>query len=170
MSLPLTQVVNRHSDAKLNDIELSNFLIPERVEVQWQMSSKKRLLESIASLLTKGNAGLDKKTIFQILTERERLGSTGIGKGVALPHGRVNSLDQVIGAFAVLDSPLDYEAVDKQPVNLVFALLVPAEANEEHLRILAHLAKLFNEPELRKKLKTTRSAAEAYRILTDWKF
>ncbi len=168
MSLPLTQVVNRHSGTKLNDTKINNFLTPERVEVHWQVSSKKRLLESIAALLTKGNAGLDKKTIFQILTERERLGSTGIGEGVALPHGRVNSLDQVIGAFAVLDSALDYDAVDKQPVNLVFALLVPAEANEEHLRILAHLAKLFNETGLRRKLKTTRSAAEAYRILTDW--
>ncbi len=170
MSLPLTQVVNRYADAKLNDIDINSFLTPERVEVHWQVSSKKRLLESVASLLTKGNAGLDKKTLFQILTERERLGSTGIGKGVALPHGRVNSLDQVIGAFAVLDSPLDYDAVDKQPVNLVFALLVPVEANEEHLRILAHLAKLFNEATLRKKLKTTRSATEAYRILTDWQF
>jgi len=169
MNVPLTQVFNRHFDTKLSGIEISDFLVPERVEVQWQMSSKKRLLESIASLLTKGDPRLDKKTVFQILIERERLGSTGIGQGVALPHGRVNSLDRVIGAFVVMDSPLDYDSVDKQPVTLVFGLLVPADANEEHLKILAHLAKLFNETKLREQLKTSTSASEAYQVLTEWR-
>lgn len=166
MSISLARVANRHSDSQLSEIEISHFLAPERVEVHWQASSKKRLLEGISNLLVKGDARLDRKTVFQILIERERLGSTGIGKGVALPHGRVNSLEQVIGAFAVLDSSLEYESADGKPVNLVFALLVPAQANEEHLRILAHLAKLFDENELREKLKKSATAAEAYEILT----
>lgn len=169
MTVPLSQVANRHLNSKVSNIDISNFLIPERVEVGWQISSKKRLLENIASLLLKGNAQLDRKTLFQILTERERLGSTGIGKGVALPHGRVNSLAQVIGAFAVLDPPLEFDAADSLPVNLVFALLVPAEANEEHLRILAHLAKLFSEDEIRKQLASAASADQAYELLTSWR-
>ncbi len=166
MSTSLARVVNRHSVSQLSDIDISHFLAPERVEVHWQVSSKKRLLEGISNLLIKGDARLDRKTVFHILIERERLGSTGIGKGVALPHGRVNSLEQVIGALAVLDTPLEYEAADAKPVNLVFALLVPAQANEEHLRILAHLAKLFSDTDLRERLQKSPSPAEAYEILT----
>lgn len=153
----------------LNDFQISDYLTPQRVETRCQISSKKRLLEKVAALLMKGHPELDRKMVFQILTERERLGSTGIGDGVAIPHGRVNGLDQPIGALAVLSTPIDFDSIDQKPVQLSFGLLVPAEANEQHLRILASLADLFRQPELRKKLIETQAADEAYETLISWK-
>ncbi len=125
-------------------------------------------MEKIATLLLQGHPELDRKTVLQTLTERERLGSTGIGSGVALPHGRINGLNDVIGAVAVLQNSLEYESMDRQPVNLVFGLLVPAEANEQHLKILAYLARLFSDTALRQELVTARSSAEVYGLLTGW--
>ena len=119
----------------LPEIDIRSYLAPERVQVGLQASSKKRLLELVVQLLMEGNPHLDRKTILQIFIERERLGSTGIGSGVALPHGRVSGLENPIGAFAVLDAPIDYDALDKQDVRLVFGLLVPADCTEQHLQI-----------------------------------
>lgn len=153
---------------KLNDIDLQKLLSIDRVETVCQLSSKKRLMEKITTLLLQGRTELDRKTVLQTLIERERLGSTGIGHGVALPHGRINGLDEVIGAVAVLEKPLDYDSLDKEPVKLAFGLLVPAEANEQHLKILAHLARLFNDEALREKMFNTESNHEAFQLLTTW--
>ena len=114
---------------KTNDIQLEDLLTVEGIETACQISSKKRLMEKITALLMQGRPHLDRKTVLHTLIERERLGSTGIGHGVALPHGRINGLDDVIGAVAVLDQPLEYDSPDKQPIKLAFGLLVPAQAN-----------------------------------------
>ena len=154
---------------RLDDIDLKDILSIERIEMACQLSSKKRLMEKIATLLLQGRPQLDRKTVLHTLIERERLGSTGIGRGVALPHGRINGLDEVIGAVVGLEKPLDYDALDNEPVKLAFGLLVPAEANERHLKILAHLARLFNDETLRNTMFTTQSSTEAFQLLTNWR-
>jgi len=128
-----------------NNPLLAELLVPERVSVGMHVNSKKRLLEEIAQVFCNYQQGLDRDTVFQILFERERLGSTGIGNHVALPHGRINGLSQPLGMMATLRNPLDYDAIDQQPVSFVFGLLVPAEADEKHLNILALLARMFSD-------------------------
>ena len=150
------------------EISLRDYLAPERIQVGLQASSKKRLLELIVQLLMEGNPHLDRKTIFQILVERERLGSTGIGNCVALPHGRVSGLESPIGAFAVLDGAIDYDALDKQDVRLVFGLLVPADCTEQHLQILAQLARMFSDKKLRDQLIRCRNPQQAFDLITTW--
>ena len=158
----------KHVRHTLNDVSVSSYLTLERVQVGLQVSSKKRLLERMVQLLMEGNPLLDRKTVVQVLSERERLGSTGIGNGVALPHGRVSGLDRPIGAFAVLDGSIDFDALDKKNVKLVFGLLVPADCTEEHLQILAHLARMFSDDSLRGKLERSRSCQQAYDLIVNW--
>lgn len=153
---------------KINDINLEELLSVDSVETACQLSSKKRLMEKITTLLLQGRPELDRKTVLQTLIERERLGSTGIGHGVALPHGRINGLEEVIGAVVLLERPLDYDSLDNQPIKLAFGLLVPAEANEQHLKILAHLARLFNDKTLRERIFEAQSNSEAFHLLTTW--
>ena len=153
---------------KLNDVRLDDVLSVDRIETACQLSSKKRLMEKITSLLLQGRTQLDRKTVLQTLIERERLGSTGIGHGVALPHGRINGLDHVIGAVVVLENPLDYDAIDHQPIKLAFGLLVPADANEQHLKILAYLARLFSDETLRESVFNVTSNSDAFDLLTGW--
>lgn len=129
-------------------------------------TSKKRLLEKISALLHEDEPELDETAAFQSLIERERLGSTGIGDGVALPHGRLKGLTKAVGAFATLEQEMDYDAVDKKPVKMVFALLVPENADEEHLKILAQLASIFSKQEMREKLLRARNDKEIYEYLT----
>lgn len=149
-------------------MDLKEILTPERIAVSLHVSSKKRLMERVAALLLKGSAGLDRNTVFQILLDRERLGSTGVGNGVALPHGRANDLHQAIGAVATLDEPLDFDAIDGAPVQLVFALLVPAEATEGHLKLLAHLASMLSNRSLRDELLSASEPRDIYDALTRW--
>lgn len=153
---------------KLNDVRLHEVLSVDRIETACQLSSKKRLMEKITSLLLQGRSQLDRKTVLQTLIERERLGSTGIGHGVALPHGRINGLDDVIGAVVILENPLDYDAIDNQPIKLAFGLLVPADANEQHLKILAYLARLFSDETLRDRVFNVTSNNDAFDLLTGW--
>lgn len=126
------------------------------------VSSKKRLLEKISALLGENDSGLTEQTAFQALVERERLGSTGIGEGVALPHGRVKGLKRAVGAFVTLEREMDYDAIDRKPVNIVFALLVPEDANSEHLQILSQLAGLFSKQDVRKKLLNAKNPQDLY--------
>lgn len=144
---------------------LRDILAPARIAPALAATSKKRLLESMGELLGRGVAGFDANTAFHCLTERERLGSTGIGDGVALPHGRMKGLDRALGAFAVLDAALDYDTIDRKPINMAFALLVPEHATTEHLQLLAELATVFSNPVLREKLLQTKSTEELYRYL-----
>ena len=120
-----------------------------------QASSKKKLLESAAMMFADRLPDTDAGQILSTLIDRENLGSTGIGHGVALPHGRIQGLDEVIGIFLRLEEPLDFDAVDHLPVNLVFAILVPQDATEEHLKLLASLACVFRDEETRDRLLNT---------------
>lgn len=124
-----------------------------------QTTSKKRLLEQIANLFAERLPATDAGQIFSTLIERENLGSTGIGSGVALPHGRIAGLDKVVGFFLRLQTPLDFDAIDHLPVNLIFAILVPEEATEEHLKLLSSLAGVFRDEETRQQLLETSNSS-----------
>jgi PTS system nitrogen regulatory IIA component len=128
-------------------------------------SSKKRILEQAARLLAGSAEEPDAEQIFERLLERERLGSTGLAGGVALPHARMPGLEESRGAFLQLANAVEFDALDGSPVDLVFALLVPENANEEHLQLLARLAAMFNEEELRERLRKA-GTEEALAILT----
>jgi len=142
---------NEHHDAP----DIGAILDRGGIVTDHQTTSKKRLLEQVAYMLAEQLPNTDAGQIFSTLIERENLGSTGIGDGVALPHGRIAGLDDVVGVFLHLKNALDFDAVDHLPVNLVFAILVPEDATEEHLYLLASLAGIFRNDEKRQKLLET---------------
>ena len=147
-------------------MQIAEFIAPERVVRQPKATSKKRALEVVSGLIAGAQANLLETEIFDCLLARERLGSTGIGHGVAIPHGRLKSLTQPVAAFAVLEKGVDFDAMDGEPVDLVCALVVPLESTEEHLQILAALAALFSDEHLREKMRRAASAEEIYSLLT----
>jgi nitrogen PTS system EIIA component len=130
-----------------------------------EISSKKRLLETLAGLLADGHPQLSTEVVFERLLERERLGSTGLGHGVGLPHARIKEVSRVLGAFIQTTRGVDYDAADGEPVDLAFALLVPETATEEHLQLLAHLASQFSEPAIRTRLREADSPAAILDLL-----
>ncbi|NEX19161.1 PTS transporter subunit EIIA [Thiorhodococcus mannitoliphagus] len=136
-----------------------------RIGCGMEIASKKRLLETLAELLAKDHPRIQAETVFERLLERERLGSTGLGHGIALPHARLKDVTQVLGAFVQTSKGVDYDAADGEPVDLAFALLVPEEANEEHLQLLAHLASLFSKAGIRSRLREAASAADLLEVL-----
>ncbi|GJL81540.1 MAG: PTS IIA-like nitrogen-regulatory protein PtsN [marine bacterium B5-7] len=162
MNCPTTA---NQSSAPEGDSLLSRFVAPERVAVNVQVSSKKRLLEEVADLLSSYSPDLDRDTVFQILNERERLGSTGIGEGFAIPHGRINGIEEPIICAILLNHSLDFDSIDNQPVRCVVGLLVPADANQTHLQILARLAGAFSKPEVRKKIMECQSKDDYFDLI-----
>ena len=144
---------------------LQNLITPQRIAVGMAASSKKRLLEKLGELMHADVPTLDINAAFSSLIERERLGSTGIGHGVALPHGRLRGLDHPVGALGILADGMDFEAIDNQPVRLVFALLVPEDANEEHLKLLSLLAGLFSKEDIRQHLLKADNPQDIYHYL-----
>lgn len=142
-------------------------LLPLRgVVAHLRVTNKKQALQEIAKragLLT----GIPDRRIYDILSERERLGSTGIGRGIALPHGKLPELTGLCGVFARLDRPIPFEAVDDNPVDLAFCLLAPAEAGAEHLRALALVSRLLRDPAVCQKLRGTDNPDALYALLTD---
>lgn len=147
-------------------IRIADLLSPARIDLDCQTTSKKRLMEHIASMLTR-ETDTDEGSVFRVLIERERLGSTGVGQGVALPHGRLADIDDAILALAVLDEPLDYQSPDQQDVQIVVGLLVPEHANDFHLQILARLAELLNQSELRERLLHARDKEDIFSALKE---
>jgi PTS system nitrogen regulatory IIA component len=147
-------------------MELSSILSPEAVKVIASASSKKRLFQDIADV-AQSAYGLDAQTTIEALLERESLGPTGVGHGVALPHARVPSLDKVVGVFIFLEKPLDFGAVDRQPVDIAFALFAPEEAGVEHLKALALVSRTLRESSFCTKLRSNPDAATLYTILTE---
>jgi PTS system nitrogen regulatory IIA component len=130
-------------------------------------SSKKKLFEHAAELLARTH-GLKSTDIFTSLFERERLGSTALGYGIAIPHGRIKGLKEASGAFYRLKSPLEFDAPDNQPVSLCFILLVPKDANERHLQILGELAQLFGDDAMRAKMLNAATPSELMALLGAW--
>ena len=130
--------------------------------------SKKRALESVSNLISAQNGNINANEIFDSLIAREKLGATGLGYGVAIPHGRLKNLDSIMGAFIKLKEGIEYDAIDNQPVDLIFALLVPEDAADEHLQTLAMLAKLFNDEHIRQSIRNANSADDIIKQLSDW--
>ena len=147
-------------------MELSSILRPEAVRVFSAASSKKRLFQEIGDVAHSAY-GLDAPTTVEALMERESLGPTGVGHGVALPHARLADIDQVLGVFILLEKPIDFDAVDRQPVDLVFALFAPEEAGVEHLKALALVSRKLREASLCTKLRANTDPATLYTILTE---
>lgn len=125
-------------------MNITDLLVPDRVSCRDDLGSKKRLLEYVSELLAGSSSGLTQHEIFEALISREKLGSTGLGKGVAIPHGRIASLEQPLCAFVRLATPVDFDATDGQPVDLIFTLLVPEDSTEEHLQVLSTIAEIFS--------------------------
>ncbi|MCO6441485.1 MAG: PTS IIA-like nitrogen regulatory protein PtsN [Nitrococcus mobilis] len=145
-----------------------NLLVPERIRCGVHVTSKKRSLEVLSVLLAQTEGGPTDRTIFEHLIGRERLGSTGLGKGVALPHARVDGISETRGALIRLDQPVDFDAIDKQPVDLLFALIVPKHFTDEHLRVLAALAELFSDHAFCERLRSSQSVEEMYQHIVRW--
>lgn len=147
-------------------MNLAEFLKPSAVTINADITSKKRALEEVSHLLTAHSELVSEKDVLTSLINREKLGSTGLGAGVAIPHGRLKGLESAVAAFVKLEQPIDYDANDEKPVDLIFGLLVPQEATAEHLQILAKIADMFrNEGQL----EAMRSAADSnalYQLLT----
>ena len=145
---------------------LADILSRDCVIACHKIASKRQLLQKVADTAAK-RAGIDAQVIYETLTNREQLGSTGIGNGLAIPHGKLEGLDQVVAVFARLDQPIEFDSVDDRPVDLVIALLAPTGAGADHLKALAHVARLMRTESLVDSLRQTREADKLYAILTE---
>ena len=146
---------------------VGKLLSPSHVLVDLQASSKKRLFEQ-AGLLFENHDGIARSQVFDSLFARERLGSTGLGQGVAIPHGRIKGLKEALGAFIRLTQPIPFDSPDGVPVTLVFVLLVPEKATEKHLQILSELAQMFSDRALREAMLSAPDAAHLHQLVTAW--
>jgi len=146
---------------------VAKLLAPDHVLVDLAASSKKRLFEQ-AGLLFENHDGLARSIVYDSLFARERLGSTGLGQGVAIPHGRIKGLKEALGAFIRLAQPIAFDAPDAAPVSLVFVLLVPEKATEKHLQILSELAQMFSDKALREAMAAAADAAVLHQLVTSW--
>ena len=145
---------------------ISDLLSPERIRCDVQSSSKKRLLEIISEELARNSDEFSEREIFESLCARERLGSTGLGKGVAIPHGRVKNSRHVEASFLRLKKPVPFDAIDGQPVDLLFCMAVPEDCGEDHLKLLAQVAKLFSDPELLRQLREANDSGRLMQLLS----
>jgi PTS system nitrogen regulatory IIA component len=146
---------------------IAKLLPPSNIILDLDATSKKRVFEQ-AGLLFENNQGIARSTVFDSLFARERLGSTGLGQGVAIPHGRIKGLKDAVGAFVRLSHPVPFDAPDGKPVNLAFVLLVPEQATERHLQILSELAQMFSDKTLRERLAEDPDAASLHLHITAW--
>jgi PTS system nitrogen regulatory IIA component len=144
----------------------SDLLSPGRILANVSINSKKRLLELISLTLAKKNKELDSREIFESLCAREQLGSTALGNGVAIPHGRINGTDSVEALFLRLVKPLSLDADDGKPVDLIFALTVPKNCTEDHSKLLSNIADRFSDPELLEQLRNAADANEIGQLLS----
>jgi len=149
-------------------IDIAELLTVERISCNADIASKKRAFERLAEILAAGGAAYDEREIFDALNGRERLGSTGLGHGVALPHGRMEALQQPLAAVLTLASGVDFDAPDDQPVSLLFGLLMPQDCNEQHLQILATLAGMFSDTALRERLQQCVDADALLGAIAEW--
>ncbi len=146
---------------------VSRLLPPAHVVLGLDATSKKRLFEQIG-LLFENSRQIPRARVFDSLFDREKLGSTALGYGVAIPHGRIRTLKEPVCAFVRTATPIPFEAPDGQPVNLVFAMLVPEHATEAHLELLSELAQMFSDAGLREALTAAPDAAAAHRLIAEW--
>lgn len=147
-------------------MDFAKLLKPEAVKVSGSVSSKKRLFQVLGELAHTAY-GLDAGIVTDALRAREALGPTGVGHGVALPHARLDGLTDVIGCFVLLDKPIDFDSVDREPVDLAFTLLAPENAGVEHLKALALVSRTLREPSICAKLRANFDPATLYTILSE---
>jgi PTS system nitrogen regulatory IIA component len=147
-------------------MQLANILSPEAVKVQATCPSKRRLFQDLAEM-ARDCWRLEPAAVTEALLEREGLGPTGVGRGVALPHARLQGLDRVRGLFLRLERPMEFEAVDRQPVDIVFCLLAPASAGVEHLKALALVSRTLRDPSVCQKLRANSDPVALHTILTE---
>jgi len=147
-------------------MHLGDFISPEAVKASLKVRNKKQLLTELSTLASSA-AGVPDREIFDILLQRERLGSTGLGNGVAIPHGKVAGLKRIVGVFAHLAEPIDFESADGEPVDIVFLLLAPEGAGADHLKALARISRLLRDEGAVAKLRASEDAAALYALLTD---
>lgn len=150
-------------------MHLIDLLAPVRVRADVRATSKKHLLElTAATLIEPGDDPELERRIYDSLCARERLGSTALGHGVAIPHGRIEGLSAPAGAFLKLASALPFDATDGQPVDLIFALVVPEHFTQQHLLLLSQLAEMFNDRDFCKKLRSTDDDTQLHTVLSEW--
>jgi PTS system nitrogen regulatory IIA component len=144
----------------LTDIVAPNAIIPAL-----KVNGKKQALQELAARAA-ALCGINERVILETLLQREKLGSTGVGHGIAIPHGKLPKLEKLFGLFARLERPIDFEALDGQPVDLVFLLLAPEGAGADHLKALARVARLLRDPDIANRLRESRDAEALYAVLT----
>jgi len=160
-----TLLTSAYSAPPMNQI--ARLLPPDNVVAALDASSKKRVFEH-AGILFENHQGIARSVVYDALFAREKLGSTGLGQGVAIPHGRIKGLKKPLGAFIQLETPVQFDAPDGAPVKLIFVLLVPEAANEQHLQMLSELAQLFSDRALREQLASAPDAAAIHDLFAQW--
>jgi nitrogen PTS system EIIA component len=144
---------------------LTDLVVPQAVVPSLRVNNKKQALQELAARAAT-ICGRSEREVFEVLMQRERLGSTGIGNGIAIPHGKLDRLERLFGVFARLERPIDFESLDGQPVDLVFLLLAPEGAGADHLKALARIARLLRNAEIAQKLRESRDGEALYAVLT----
>jgi PTS system nitrogen regulatory IIA component len=147
-------------------MEIADLLRPEQVIAHLRATSKKQALQDLARRAAQ-TSGQNERAIFDVLMERERLGTTGVGNGIAIPHGKLSTLDRLHGLFARLDHPIDFDAIDERPVDLIFLLLAPESAGADHLKALARVSRLLRDKVACEKLRGTDDQEALYALLVD---
>lgn len=147
-------------------VEIADLITPRSVIAQLRAASKRQALQELAKRAA-SITGVQERTIFDVLSERERLGSTGIGYGIGIPHGKLPGLERICGVFARLERPIPFDAIDDQPVDLIFVLLAPENAGAEHLKALARVSRLLRDRAVCDKLRGTEGPEALYALLTD---
>jgi len=149
-------------------MSLINKILPSsNIFLDLEVGSKKRVFEHVG-ILFENSHGIARSVIFDSLFAREKLGSTGLGQGVAIPHGRIKGLKDATGAFVRLKEPIPFDAPDGKPVSLIFVMLAPANATDLHLQILSELAQLFSDKQMRDQLLAVTDTAEAWTLISTW--
>ena len=147
-------------------MEISDLINDESVVESLHVTSKKQALQDL-SRRAADITGLHERTIFDVLMARVKLGTTGVGNGIAIPHGKIPNLDRLYGLFARLERPIDFNSIDEQPVDLIFLLLAPESAGADHLKALARVSRLLRDTAVCKKLRGTETAEALYALLID---
>lgn len=146
---------------------ISKILLPDNILLDTESTSKKRVFERVG-LLFENNQQIARSQVFDSLFAREKLGSTGLGQGVAIPHGRVKGLRDAAAAFVKMQNPIPFDAPDGLPVNFVFVLLVPERATDLHLQLLSELAQMFSDKSFRDQLHSTDDPVAIYKLFAEW--
>ncbi|MEW6561979.1 MAG: PTS IIA-like nitrogen regulatory protein PtsN [Pseudomonadota bacterium] len=148
--------------------QISKLLPIENILLDAESTSKKRVFERVG-ILFENSQQIARSQVFDSLFAREKLGSTGLGQGIAIPHGRVKGLRDAVTAFVKTSHPIPFDSPDGQPVDLIFVLLVPERATDLHLQLLSELAQMFSEPQFRERLRATDAPATLHQLFADWK-